>query len=51
MADSNVLYLFGSSDTPKANTAWTAYERGKQFNNQINLADTVRSNENFYIGR
>lgn len=51
MADSNVLYLFGTSDTPKANTAWTAYERGKSFNNQINLADTVRCNENFYIGK
>lgn len=51
MAESNLLCLFGDSDTPKAGTAWTAYEKGRDFNNQINLENTVRVNENFYIGK
>lgn len=51
MAESNLLYLFGDSDTPKAGTAWTVYEKGRDFNNQINLENTVRANENFYIGK
>lgn len=30
---------------------WNRYERGKKFKNQINLYDTVRTNENFFIGK
>ena len=51
MAESSFLFLFGDSDTPKYNTAWAAYERGRDFNNQINLESTVKANENFYIGK
>ena len=51
MAESEFLFLFGDSDTPKYNTAWTAYQRGLDFNNQINLESTVKANENFYIGK
>lgn len=30
---------------------WTQYEKGIDFKNQINLYETVRNNENFYIGK
>lgn len=45
------LGLFGEKDTPDAHSAWAAYQRGTDFNTQINLEDTVKSNENFYIGK
>lgn len=45
------LYLFGDSDTPKYNTAWSAYEQGRAYNNRLNLDETVKANENFYIGK
>ena len=51
MAASNYLFLFGDSDTPKPDTAWQAYQKGRDFNNQINLENTVKVNENFYIGK
>lgn len=51
MAESNFLFLFGDSDMPKFNTAWQAYQKGRDFNNQINLENTVKVNENFYIGK
>ncbi len=51
MAESDFLFLFGDSDTPKFSTAWVAYQRGLDFNNQINLENTVKANENMYIGK
>ncbi|MBS7403420.1 MAG: hypothetical protein KIG37_07780 [Oscillospiraceae bacterium] len=30
---------------------WTEYENGKAYNNQLNLDETVKVNENFYIGK
>lgn len=47
----NGLHLFGARDTPDVQTAWRFYEKGKDFNNQINLNATVQSNENFYVGK
>ena len=32
-------------------TVWAEYEKGIDFKNQLNLYDTVRSNEDFYIGK
>lgn len=32
-------------------TVWAEYEKGVDFKNQLNLYDTVRSNEDFYIGK
>ena len=51
MAEFSYLHLFGNSEQPKYDTAWLAYERGREFNNQINLENTVKANENFYIGK
>lgn len=44
------LYLFGDSDTPSYGNAWNAYEQGRAYNNRLNLDETVKANENFFIG-
>lgn len=49
--DEEKLGLFEGEDKPDVKTAWLYYQRGIDFNNQINLEDTVRSNRNFYIGK
>ena len=43
--------LFGGQDRPDAASAWTLYEESERFNSAIDLYDTVRVNENFYIGK
>lgn len=45
------LGLFGEKKHPDPQIAWNFYERGRQFNNQINLDATVKANENFYVGK
>lgn len=45
------LGLFKGKNTPDLKTAWEFYRSGLEFNNSINLDDTVRVNENFYIGK
>ena len=49
MSDS--LGLFGGRDRPDVESAWKLYEDSESFNTAINLADTVKVNENFFIGR
>lgn len=51
MVISKALFLFGESDKPNYTSAWATYERGRDFNTQINLESTVKVNENFYIGK
>lgn len=34
-----------------AESVWNEYEKGVSFNSQIDLYDTVRANENFFIGK
>ena len=48
---SDELGLFGRADKPDHETAWKLYEKGLDFNRQIKLEDTVRVNENFFIGK
>lgn len=36
---------------PTQETIWNEYERGLRFHNQMDLNDTIRSNENFFIGK
>ena len=43
--------LFGGQDRPDAASAWALYEESERFNSAIDLYDTVRVNENFYIGK
>lgn len=45
------LGLFCGEDKPDVKLAWTLYEKGLQFNNSINLEETVRVNENMFIGK
>lgn len=45
------LGLFNGNDKPDVETVWNFYERGRAFNTQINLEETVKTNENFYIGK
>ena len=45
------LGLFGEKDEPDVISAWNIYEKGLKFNTQININDTVKANENFYIGK
>ena len=45
------LGLFDGEDKPTVQTAWDYYEKAKEFNQSLNLDDTVRANENFYVGK
>lgn len=51
MADEHILGLFYGKDTPDVHTVRRLYQKGLDYNNQINLDNTVQSNENFYIGK
>ena len=46
-----LLGLFGEKDEPDIQSAYHAYQKGLDFNRQINLEDTVKSNHNFVIGK
>jgi hypothetical protein len=43
--------IFGSSDMPDIVSGWALYEDALIFDTAINLNETVRVNENFYIGK
>lgn len=45
------LGLFEGKAKPEPHSAWSLYEKGLLFNQQINLDDTIRSNRNFFIGK
>ena len=49
--DDELIYLFKGHKVPDYKIAWEMYEKGIQFNNQINLDETIRVNENFVIGK
>lgn len=48
---SEELGLFCGKSKPDVQTVWSFYDKGRMFNNQLNLDDTVKANENFYIGK
>ena len=41
----------GGRDAPTPEKIWREYNAGVDFKNQIDLYETVRNNENFYIGK
>lgn len=45
------LGLFAGDDKPNEKTGWALFQEGKDFNTAINLEETVKANENFYIGK
>lgn len=45
------LGLFKGEDKPSVGIVWDFYEDAKTFNQRINLDETVKANENFYVGK
>lgn len=45
------LGLFAGEDKPSVEWGWKQYEEAKRYNQAINLYDTVKANENFYVGK
>ena len=45
------LGLFHGKSKPNCKIAWSLYQKGLDFNNSINLEETIQKNENFYIGK
>lgn len=43
--------MSGKRDAPTPETVWKEYNAGVDFKSQIDLYETVRNNENFYIGK
>ena len=43
--------MFGGKDKPDCQSGYALYEKGMAFNNSIKLNETIRVNENFYIGK
>ena len=49
--DDELLNLFRGKKMPDYKVAWDMYQKGLQFNNQINLDETIQVNENFVVGK
>lgn len=49
--DDELLNLFKGKKMPDYKVAWDMYQKGLQFNTQINLDETVQVNENFVCGK
>lgn len=45
------LGLFNGEDKPNIKIGWDFYQKGIDFKTAINLYETVKANENFYIGK
>ena len=45
------LGLFDGKDKPDVKTVWKMYQTGRDFNTAINLDETIKVNENFYISK
>jgi hypothetical protein len=51
MSEEKGLGLFHGKDRPTPEWGWTKYEEAVAYNTRINLQETVKANENFYIGK
>jgi len=49
--DERLIGLFRGYKLPDYRIAWEMYQKGLGYNQQINLDETVRVNENFFIGK
>jgi len=45
------LGLFKGEDEPSVQCVWDFYQDGLKFNTQNNIEETVRANENFFVGK
>ena len=51
MADEMKLGLFDGEDKPTVEWGWKHYEEGVNYNTTLNLQETVKANENFFVGK
>lgn len=49
--DEALTGLFKGKSRPDPKVAWEMYNKGLNFNTQINLDETVQVNENFFVGK
>ena len=49
--DERLLGLFEGKNLPNYKITWRLFEKGREYNARINLEETVKVNENFFIGR
>ena len=45
------LGLFKGEDKPTRKCVWDFYERGRRYNDQLDIDETVRCNENFFVSK
>lgn len=45
------LELFSSGKTPDYECGWKLYQKSVDFKTAVNLYDTVKVNENFFVGK
>lgn len=43
--------LFGGKKAPDREMVWKMYDKGRSYKQQINLYETVNTNENFFVGK
>ncbi|MBQ2049816.1 MAG: hypothetical protein II493_05375 [Spirochaetales bacterium] len=51
MTDERELGLFDGKDEPTVEWGWKAYSDGVSYKTGIHLQETVKANENFYVGK
>ncbi len=49
--DEMKLGLFDGEEKPSVEWGWKHYEKSIEYNTRLNLQETVKANENFYIGK
>jgi len=51
MTSKKELGLFSGKDKPDVQRGWRYYTESVSYNTRLNLQETVRANENFYVGK
>ena len=51
MADKKELGLFDGQEKPDVDWGWKNYTKSVDYNSRLNLQETVKANENFYVGK
>lgn len=49
--DERLLGLFEGKNLPNYKITWRLFEKGREYNVRLNLEETVKVNENFFIGK
>ena len=51
MANKKELGLFDGQEKPDVEWGWKNYTKSVDYNSRLQLQETVKANENFYIGK